>query len=234
MAEGPASTCVCVFFRDTPECVSDAAAAVAGPITRLLSLGCRIRFVCAVSPEKRSAIFSRVMAEKPAIQFIFLPDTASKADAMHFALNSPTPEQYFAWFDNPTTLQAKTDARGWLFRAVRQLRVAELVGAVYRAPVEPRHCSWLQRQLLDFEFHCPKYVNCVTSNWLLAQRSDLLNWSWPKPDMTETDMDVFLGLWLHAKKMRVNHFRDDVQTTANNCGIEKHYVEDKIQLCSNN
>lgn len=220
MAEGPADTCICVYFRDTPECVHEAAAIAAGPLSRLLRSSCRLQFVCAVSPEKRAALFREVMAAQPAIHFSFLPDTASKAEALRYAIDLPGRERYFMWFDSPACLQPQTDARSWWFRAIRQLRVAELVGAVYRAPVTEKHCTWLQQQLRDFEAPCPKYVNCVASNWMLAHRSDMRSWPWPQPDTADADIAVLLGLWLHAKKLRVNHFRDDVRVAAE-CGVEK-------------
>lgn len=220
MAEGPADTCICVYFRDTPDCVAAAATAAAGPFSRLLRAGCQLRFVCAVSPETRTPLFREVAAVQPTIQFAFLADTATKAEAFRFALDLPTRSRYFMWFDSPVGLQNKTDARRWVARAIRQLRVAELVGAVYRAPVLPQHGTWLQQQLLDFEFQCPKYVNCVASNWMLAHRADFLSWPCPKPDTPDADIDVMLGLWLYAKKLRVNHFRDDVCFAAE-CGAEK-------------
>jgi hypothetical protein len=201
--------------------VQEATAAVTGPFSRLLSLGCRVRFVCAVSPDRRAQIFSSVIAEQSAVQLLFLPDTASKAEAFHFALQQPTPEQYFMWFDSPAGLKPRADARGWLFRAIRQLRVAEVVGAVDRGAVTEKHCAWIQRRIGNFEFRCPKYVNYIASNWLLARRSSLLEWEWPVPEMDDSEMDLLLGLWLYAKKLSINHFRDDVQIDANEFGAEK-------------
>lgn len=211
MAEGPAETGVCVFFRDTADCYEQASNAARGQIGKLASLGCVLRFICAVSASKRTELFRRVMDAQPTIQFCFLPETVGKTEAMSFGFRQTTGyEKYFMWFDGTTKLNAEVSASLWLARAIRQLRVADLVGAVYRSPVAEQHCAWLQKRICNHRAICPKYVNYVASNWFVTRRNFFADLRWPDTSASDDDMDVLLGLLMHEKKFRVNHFRDNV------------------------
>lgn len=223
MAEGPAEIGACVFFRDTPDCFERVADVARGQIGKLLPLGCALRFICAVPATKRTEIFRRVMDVQPAIQFCFLSETVGKAEAMHFGFQQATShERYFMWFDSATKIDQNISVRLWLTRAIRQLRVADLVGAVYRSPVSEQHCVWLQKRICNYRVPCPKYVNYVSGNWFVTRRDFFVDLRWPDTAVSDDDMDVLLGLLMHAKKFRVNHFRDNVCHATNS---EKRYVE---------
>lgn len=212
MAEGPAETGVCVFFRDTDDCAELAATAARGQIGKLASLGCVLRFICAIAASKRTEVFRRVMDAQPTIQFCFLPETTGKAKAMSFGFQQATSyEKYFMWFDGDTRLDTDISAGLWLSRAIRQLRVADLVGAVYRSPVTDQHCEWLQKRICNHRVICPKYVNYIAGNWFVTRRNFFADLRWPDVTVADDDMDVLLGLLMHAKKFRVNHFRDNVR-----------------------
>ena len=216
MAEGPAETGVCVFFRGAADCAAQASNVARSQIGKLASLGCALRFICSVSTASRTEIFRRVMDVQPTIQFCFLPETVGKAEAMSFGFRQATGyEKYFMWFDADTKLDADVSASRWLARSIRQLRVADLVGAVYRSPVADQHCDWLQKRICNHRAICPKYVNYVASNWFVTRRNFFSDLRWPDPLVSDDDMDVLLGLLMHAKKFRVNHFRDNVRHGTN-------------------
>ncbi len=138
---------------------------------------------------------------------------------LHDPVN-PVMSQFVMWFDDDSCIVEGARRTGWWDKVHIQMQASDMIGALYKYPVQSRQAVMIMRQSWYANRPVGPMFMFATGGWWTCRTRILQKWDYPFRELTHNGGDTVLGELMRQQKYRLDNFREGVWINADNEGRE--------------